>query len=344
MKKILSLVLSIVMLLSIATGVDLSAYALGWVDYAQNIDLNCTYIESQEPTDYYIEGYYGNTYYDAFKFTVPINGAVTIKIDNDSDGCYARYSYYMLYKASDLDNEICNFERFYGDYSSARGVYCGSKSVNLSAGTYYLTVEYHHTCKGNYDLTVSYKPSLSKPSTLKVSKRNTTSLKLSWNKVSGVSGYQLQQYKGNKWTTVKNTTSNTYTVSKLKAGTTYKFRVRAYKKISGKNYYSGWAYLTTPTKPATVTLSSVKSTKSKKITVKWKKATCTGYQVQYSTSSKFKKGNKTVAVSKSKTTSKTISKLKGKKKYYVRVRAYKTVDGKKYYGSWSKVKSVKVKK
>ncbi|MGN0522144.1 MAG: fibronectin type III domain-containing protein, partial [Eubacterium sp.] len=77
----------------------------------------------------------------------------------------------------------------------------------------------------------------------------------------------------------------------------------------------------------------------------WKKLTTqtTGYQIQYSTSSKFTKA-KTVTVSKNSTTSKTISKLKANKKYYVRVRTYKTVDGKKIYSAWSKAKSVTTKK
>ena len=80
--------------------------------------------------------------------------------------------------------------------------------------------------------------------------------------------------------------------------------------------------------------------------VKWKKKTTqvTGYQIQYSTDKNFKKGNKTVTVSKNKTTSKTISKLKAKKKYYVRVRTYKTVNGKKYYSGWTKAKTVTTKK
>jgi hypothetical protein len=81
--------------------------------------------------------------------------------------------------------------------------------------------------------------------------------------------------------------------------------------------------------------------KSKSFTVKWKKQSkqTTGYQIQYSTSSKFSNA-KTVTVSKNSTTSKTIKKLKGKKKYYVRVRTYKTVSGTKYYSGWSKAKSV----
>lgn len=92
------------------------------------------------------------------------------------------------------------------------------------------------------------------------------------------------------------------------------------------------------------TVKKAKSAKKKTITVQWKKLSgVTGYQVQAALDKKFKKGKKTYTVKKAKTTKKTIKKLKSKKKYYVRVRAYKTVKGKKYYGSWSKAKKVKVR-
>lgn len=82
----------------------------------------------------------------------------------------------------------------------------------------------------------------------------------------------------------------------------------------------------------------------KKFTVTWAKVSgVKGYQVQYSTDKKFKKNNKSVTVTKQKTTKATVKNLKSKKKYYVRVRTYKTVNGKKVYSSWSKVKSVKTK-
>lgn len=88
-------------------------------------------------------------------------------------------------------------------------------------------------------------------------------------------------------------------------------------------------------------ISSVKNVKGKKATVKIKKASSvTGYQIQYSTSKKF-----TSATKKNTTaTSKTLSGLKKGKKYYVRVRSYKTVSGKKYYSGWSAVKTVTIKK
>lgn len=63
----------------------------------------------------------------------------------------------------------------------------------------------------------------------------------------------------------------------------------------------------------------------------------------YAANSKFTSGKKTVTVSSSKTTSKKITKLKAKKKYYVRVRTYKKVSGTKYYSDWSKTKTVKTK-
>ncbi len=82
----------------------------------------------------------------------------------------------------------------------------------------------------------------------------------------------------------------------------------------------------------------------KKFTVTWAKVSgVKGYQIQYSSNKKFKKNNKSVTVTKQKKTKATVKKLKSKKKYYVRVRTYKTVNGKKIYSSWSKVKSVKTK-
>ena len=83
------------------------------------------------------------------------------------------------------------------------------------------------------------------------------------------------------------------------------------------------------------------SAKDNGFTVKWKKKSgITGYQIQYSTNSKFKKNKKSIKIKKAKTTSKKISKLKSNKKYYVRIRTYQ---GKKY-SKWSKVKSIKIPK
>ena len=96
-------------------------------------------------------------------------------------------------------------------------------------------------------------------------------------------------------------------------------------------------------KPKSVSPKTVKSAK-KAISVKWKKVMgVKGYQVQVATDKKFKKNKKTVTIKKQKTTKTTVKKLKAKKKYYVRVRTYKIVNGKKVYSAWSKIKTVKTK-
>lgn len=90
------------------------------------------------------------------------------------------------------------------------------------------------------------------------------------------------------------------------------------------------------TKIPSTSISSIK-VKNEAITIKWKKkSSITGYQIQYSTNSKFKKNNKKIKIKNSKTVSKKITGLNPTQKYYVRIRTYK---GKKY-SSWSKKKCI----
>ncbi len=116
-------------------------------------------------------------------------------------------------------------------------------------------------------------------------------------------------------------------------------------KVAFKGDYSGSKNLTFEILPPKTSIKSVKAN-SKSLVVKWKKKTkgVTGYEIQYSTSKLFKKGTKTIKVKSAKNTSKIISKLKGKKKYYVRVRTYKKVGKKTYYSKWSAKKSVKTRR
>ena len=145
----------------------------------------------------------------------------------------------------------------------------------------------------------------------------------------------------------------------LKAGTDYTVKwskaspknVGAYTvTITGKGGYTGVTKATYKINPKGTSLKTL--TKAKKaITVKWKKQSAkmstsriTGYQIQLATNKKFTKNKKTVTVKGYSKTSKKVTKLKGGKKYYVKIRTYKTVGGKKFYSSWSKVKTVKTKK
>ena len=133
--------------------------------------------------------------------------------------------------------------------------------------------------------------------------------------------------------------SANYTVSNLsghKNVGTYKVTV----KFKGTKY-SGTMSTSFRINPKSTKLKSLTAS-SKGFTAKWSAVMTqtSGYQLQYSTGSKFTNA-KTVSVSGSKPTSKTVTKLSAKKKYYVRIRTYKTVSGTKYYSAWSATKTVK---
>lgn len=139
---------------------------------------------------------------------------------------------------------------------------------------------------------------------------------------------------------------------KLKNGTDYTVKYSKGRKSIGKytvtvtfkGNYSGTKKITFEIVPAKVTLSKL-TVGSKALTATWKTVSgATGYEVQYSTSKKFtSKTTRTVKIKSSKTKKTTIKKLTKGKKYYVRIRAYKTVSKKPVYGTWSSVKNIKVK-
>ena len=136
----------------------------------------------------------------------------------------------------------------------------------------------------------------------------------------------------------------------LKNGTDYTVKYSSNTKVGQgkatvtfKGNYKGSKSVNFKINPKKTSVTNATGAK-KAATVKWKKVTAqtTGYQIQYSTSKSFS-SKKTVTVKSNKTTSKKLTNLKAKKKYYVRVRTYKTVNGKKYYSAWSNVKTVKTK-
>ena len=163
-----------------------------------------------------------------------------------------------------------------------------------------------------------------------------------------VSGVKNKTYSGKSQTqkvTVKNS------LMTLNSGSEYKISYSGNKsvgtatmKITGTGNYNGTITKTFKINPKGTSLKSVKKGK-KSFKATWKKSSktwTTGYQVQYSTSKKFKKA-KTYTAKSYKKTKATVKKLKKKKTYYVHMRTYKTVKGKKYYSGWSKVKKVKTK-
>ncbi|MBR1416918.1 MAG: fibronectin type III domain-containing protein [Bacilli bacterium] len=113
--------------------------------------------------------------------------------------------------------------------------------------------------------------------------------------------------------------------------------------IKGMGNYKGSVTKKFYVIPKTTSISKL-TTISKGFIIKWKRYTIetTGYQLEYSLDKKFKTSTK-VLIKNNQTNTKTISKLKSNKKYYVRIRTYKVVNGKKIYSAWSKIKSIKTK-
>ncbi len=169
-----------------------------------------------------------------------------------------------------------------------------------------------------------------------------------------VSSIAKQTYTGKS---IKPSLTVKYGSEVLKSGTDYAVKYSNNKAVgiatvtvTGKGSYAGSITKTFTICPKSTTLSKL-TAKSKGFTVKWKKQSSqtTGYEIQYSTNSKFtKKTTEVKTINKNKTTSVKILKLKSSKKYYVRIRTYKmvTVNGKskKIYSSWSKAKTIRTKK
>lgn len=190
-------------------------------------------------------------------------------------------------------------------------------------------------------------PKVGSVNNFKCTKYSPSSVTLSWKKLADVTGYEIYQYNTSKkkYVKVAETKTNKYSKTKLKKNTVYKFYVKAYKRVGKQKYYGKRSLiLNTSTKRTANSLKSVKALGAKKVSVSWKKAKgCSGYEIYLCRNRKFNKGVKKYYIKNASKTSIKISKLMRKKTYYVRVRNYKLLNGKKYYSSWSNIKKVIVK-
>ena len=222
-----------------------------------------------------------------------------------------------------------------------------SKGRKLKNGTDY-TVKYSSGRKnvGKYAVKVTFKGNYSGTvkKTFKINPAKVSNVKLS-----------STSYTYNGKTKTPSVTVKDSKGRKLKKGTDYTVKYSSGRKNVGryavkvtfKGNYTGSKTVYYYIVPKSTSISRVSALrKGFKLSWKKQKTQTTGYQIQYSTSKKFKKA-KAVNVSKNKTTSKYIKKLSSKKKYYVRVRTYKKVKingkTKKVYSSWSKTKTVKTR-
>lgn len=189
---------------------------------------------------------------------------------------------------------------------------------------------------------ISSKTTGNKVSGVKVSARAEKSITLSWYRIADCESYTVYQYDSalKEYKPVGKTDGNTDSlkISNLKQGVSYKFTVCANKENRQCEPSDAFSAVTVPKK---VSNKSAKSKKSRRITYSFKKVSATGYQYQWSTHKNFKSNFLT---KNTKSTKITIKTAQSRRRYYVRVRAYKTESGgKKIYGKWSNVKSVRVK-
>lgn len=199
-------------------------------------------------------------------------------------------------------------------------------------------------CKGDYDGSIATYFNIlpRKVTNLRqlLSGKNTA---ITWTKVDEAEGYEVFNYAGKKYSKLGSTKSIKFVLKKLKKFKTYKIAVRTYAKgKDGKVYYGDYKVISVTPGMTATKIKKLKAGK-KKVTIKWKKLKgVSGYEVYMSTK-KTKGFKKITTIKKAKKIKFTKKKLKSKKTYYFKVRAFKKIGKAKVYGPFSKVKSVKVK-
>lgn len=218
-------------------------------------------------------------------------------------------------------------------------------TVSLQSGSYIIGIA--SDCRLNvasnvipqtFDLVVT--PTVNQIKNLKAT-TTTNSVDLKWTGTMGANGYQIEKYTSNGYVWVADTNSIGYFENGLNSGTVYKYRIRGTVFVEDEVYYGDWSYVTAVTKPAKVGIKTPATNKKHQIIAKWNKVSgASGYQVQFA---KNKSCSSVVANKTTSGASYTGKNFTKGKKYYVRVRAYKTVNGTKTYGAWSGVKAIKCK-
>ena len=180
---------------------------------------------------------------------------------------------------------------------------------------------------------------------MKCSSKTNVSAKLQWNKNISANGYVLDKYDGKKWVTIKTFTSNTNTsfnVTGLKASTTYKFRLRAYKNFGSVKEYSAFTYLNVNTRPYTTTGFKMKSATKNAITLQWNKnISASGYCIEKWNGSKWVQIKRYTSNAN---VTYTATGLKANTAYKFRIRAYKTIGNVNEYSAYSAVVTARTKK
>ena len=180
---------------------------------------------------------------------------------------------------------------------------------------------------------------------MKCSSKTNVSANLQWNKNRSADGYVLDKYDGSKWVTIKTFTSNantSFNVTGLKASTTFKFRLRAYKNFGSAKEYSAFTYLNVNTRPYTTTGFKMKSATKNAITLQWNKnISASGYCIEKWNGSKWVQIKRYTSNAN---VTYTATGLKANTAYKFRIRAYKTIGNVNEYSAYSAIVTARTKK
>lgn len=277
-----------------------------------------------------------------YKVSVPSYTTFVIDYDEVNIVDSHWYSDLSIINEEDYNNSIIGKDVtkvFSGNAKQSGSYEWYDGKVSLYSGTYYFII--HSQCSDS-EYNISLTPTVSSISNFKATSSNNI-VKLNWVKDLGSDGYQIQMNVGNEYIDLTDTKSNNYTISNLEPCKIYNIRVRGYKNFNGTLYYGIWNEQSVFIKPNAPVIKNISTNKKHQIKIKWSTSKkCSGYQIQYSKNKYFNSIvlNKTLS---SKNTSYTKTKLSKNKKYYVRIRAYKNINGQKVYGNWSATKSIKCK-
>lgn len=234
-KSVLILALAFIIAFSFSS----FAFASGWLDDVESIELDTTY-----------NGYEESEATFAYSFNIPAKGVATLHMESEYWHAICGDPIY-IYSSKDVDNYVVKIRHSQDDlkYSSARGVYISEDVHALPKGKYYIVFEYDYFsdgCTYDYEFSIDYKANISSTSITKITPKK-KAFNVKYKKSGNATGYQI------KYSTKKNmsnakkvkTTNLSKTIKNLKSGKRYYVKVRSYRKLKvdgkTKTYYSKWS-------------------------------------------------------------------------------------------------------
>lgn len=283
---------------------------------------------------------------DCYRFTLTKAQYINFSLAHEKINDAGRSWYVTLYNANGKRVSRKDDDHI---YSYAGSTYTESSAVKLSRGTYYLKVQPYakNAVDKEYTLCVN-KIGNKKTSVTSVKSTAYNKLKVSWKVVPAAASYQVYRstkkdgdYQNIK--TIDSVGTSSWTDSSVKTGKTYYYKIKVVVKTQNGNQTSGFSNVkSAKAVPAKTTLKA-KASNAKNVKLTWSKVKgANGYEI-YRSNSKDGKYQKVKTISKGGTTSYKDGKLKKSTTYYYKIRAYRKVDRKKVYGSYSSVVSVKTK-